>query len=279
MPKACSRSRHRFNRSFAPGATVCRRPDRRREHTALAVALATLFVAGAVLPGGDANAQTTTQLPISAFTSAQGTTHVFFPPDPDLIAWSGRPPDYPRLGWMDYAGVADKYLVSIGKPSLGTTTSGSFASRDIGGGKVEYSVQLDAANALAWCVSLAPDFTLTDLFGGHAFEVAAGAKPALGDCHLSAVWRQNAGTRIADLAASTNVDPGKYAPPGFQVVSIDFRGTALGPLHAASGLGAEGTPGQMVISQTNSNLQSLGKGKGNADAYPAEVMDLHVVSK
>src|SRR5438132_12012735 len=104
------------------------------------------------------------QLPLSGFTSAQRSTSVFVPPDPDLTAWSGRPPDYPRLGWMDYAGVADKYLVSIGKPSLGTTTSGSFASRDIGGGKVEYSVQLDAANALAWCVSLAPDFTLTDLF-------------------------------------------------------------------------------------------------------------------
>ena len=262
MPRTCPHTLQGFNRSFA----------------ALAVALTTLFVVGVLLPGGDAFAQgTTTQLPISDFTSAQGTTNVFFPPDPDLTAWSGRPPEYLRLGWMDYAGAADRYLVSIGKPSLGTTTSGSFTRSDIGGGLVEYSVQLHTDNALAWCVSLFPDFTLTDLFGAHAFEVAAGATPALGHCDLAVVWRQNAGTPIADITASTNVDPGKYAPPGFQMVSMNFRGTASGPLHAASGLGAEGTPGYMVIAQINSNLQSIGKGKGNADAFPAEVMDLHAV--
>ena len=219
----------------------------------------------------------TTQLPISDFTSAQGTTNVFFPPDPDLIAWSGRPPDYTRLGWMDWAGVADRYLVSIGRPSLGTTLTGSFQRRDIGGGRVEYSVHLRVKNALAWCVSLAPDFTLTNLFGAHAFEVAAGATPALGNCELAAVWLQDAGTPIADLTASTNVDPDTYAPPGFEVVSIDFRGTASGPLHAASGLGDEGAPGMMVIAQTESNPHSFGNGNGNADGFPAEVMDLHPI--
>ena len=224
-------------------------------------------------PGG------TVQLPLSDFTSAQGSTSVFFPPDPDLTAWSGRPPDYPRLGWMDYAGAAGRYLVSIGRPSLGTTVTGTFTRRDVGGGKVEYSVQALVKNALAWCVSLAPDFTLTPLFGAHAFDVAAGATPALGECHASLVWQQNSGTPIADIAASTNVDPGTYAPPGFQLVSFSFRGTASGPLHAASGLGPEGTPGEMVISQTNSNLQSAGKGEGNADAFPAEVMDLHVIGQ
>ena len=218
-----------------------------------------------------------TKLPITDFTNAQGSTNVFFPPDPDLIAWSGRPPDYPYLGWMDYAGAANRYLVSIGYPSLGTRTSGSFTRRDVGDGIVEYSVELDAANALAWCVSLAPDFTLTDLLGAHGYEVAAGATPALGRCHLSATWRQDAGTPIADLCASTNVDPDLYAPPGFQVVSFSFRGQAFGPLHEAANMGAEGTPGVMIISQTESNLQSVGHGVGNGDAYPAEIMDLHPV--
>jgi hypothetical protein len=178
---------------------------------------------------------------------------------------------------MDWAGVADRYLVSIGQPSLGTTIRGSFRRTDIGEGRVEYSVHLQAKNSLAWCVSLAPDFTLTNLFGAHAFEVAAGATPALGNCELDAVWRQDAGTPIADLTASTNVDPDTYAPPGFEVVSIDFRGRAAGPLHEASGLGVEGTPGMMVIAQTESNLHSFGHGNGNADAFPAEVMDLHAV--
>ena len=218
-----------------------------------------------------------TQLSITDFTSRQGTTSVFFSPDPDLIAWSGRPPDYPLLGWIDWAGVADAYLVSIGQPSLGTTIKGSFRRTDLGDGTVEYSVHLTAKNALAWCVSLAPDFTLTDLFGAHAFEVAAGATPALGSCEFSAVWRQDAGTPIADLTASTNVDPGTYAPPGFEVEFISIRGTASGPLHEASGLGAEGTPGMLVIAQTNTNLNAIGHGVGNADAFPAEVVDLHVV--
>ena len=136
-------------------------------------------------PGG------TVQLPLSDFTSAQGSTSVFFPPDPDLTAWSGRPPDYPRLGWMDYAGAADRYLVSIGRPSLGTTVTGTFTRRDVGGGKVEYSVRALVKNALAWCVSLAPDFTLTPLFGAHAFDVAAGAaSPQHGETRgARRIWR------------------------------------------------------------------------------------------
>lgn len=219
-------------------------------------------------------------LPLSLFVDAQGLQDVWFPPEPALFAWTGRPPTYHRMGWIDYVGAADRWLVDNGYDSLGTEVSGTLTRRIVGDNLAEYKVDVRATNALAWCVrgfdaNGDPDFS-TLLLGAHVDAVAAGATPALGDSHFAMTWRQNADLPIADVNLAANYGP-PYTPDGWEFTLSDMRGTANGPLHAAAGLGPEGTPGKMVISQSSSNTHALGHGNGNLDGFPAEVMDLRAV--
>src|SRR5438046_10194888 len=89
-----------------------------------------ILVAGAMLaatPAGAAGGAT--QLPLSDFLTAQGTSATFQPPSPDEIGWSGRPPDYPHLGWMDYTGLANAWLVAAsgGFLNMGTRSAAAFS--------------------------------------------------------------------------------------------------------------------------------------------------------
>ena len=239
-----------------------------------------ILVAGAMLastPAGAAGGAT--QLPLSDFLTAQGTSATFQPPSPDEVGWSGRPPDYPHLGWMDYAGLANAWLVAAsgGFLNMGTQVSGSFLRRDLTGGKVQYEVDLHATNAMAWMLPLPAVNFGTDplLFGARPPEVLAGAAAALGECHFKWVWREDADQPIPDLIRALII--GDVVPQGFELVRLSFRGTANGPIHALAGLGPEGTPGKMVISQTGL-FTVTGKG-ATADGFPAEVVDLHVVGQ
>jgi hypothetical protein len=227
----------------------------------------------APLPAAAAGAS---QLPLSQFLSAQGTLGSgFLPPVPDYIGWTGRPPDYPHLGSMDYAGLANASLVSRGGASVGTQISGSFLRRDIGGGKYEYEVDLHTTNAISFMHSFPFSNPSTDplLFGARVNDILAGAAPALGDCHFRFVWRANVGAFIPDAFALVTGGP---FPDGFELKEISFRGTAAGALHAAAGV-SEGTPGTMVISQTGL-FQTSFQG-ATADGFPAEVVDLHVTGQ
>jgi hypothetical protein len=128
------------------------------------------------------------------------------------------------------------------------------------------------------------------LFGHHVHDVAAGATPALGSANFKATWRQSADEPIADINLAQNYCSGwdddgsclgwPARPDGYQMLDADMRGTASGPLHAAAGLGPDGTAGKLVISQTNSNPQAFGHGQGgNGWGFPAEVVDLRVVGQ
>lgn len=219
-------------------------------------------------------------LPIADFLDAQGTQDVWYPPEPALFAWTGPQPDYPRMAYIDYVGAADRWLVDNGYDSIGTEVSGTFTRRMVGDNLAEYSVIVHATNTLAWCVrALDGDGNwdgVTLLFGSHVDQVAEGAEPALGKSTFKATWRQDADEPIADINLAANYgDP--YRPVGWELRGAEMRGTANGPLHAAAGLGPDGTPGKLVVSQTNSNVHSFGRGNGNGDGFPAEVVNLKVV--
>jgi hypothetical protein len=230
-----------------------------------------ILVAGATLIAPlPADAASAVQLPLSLFLSAQGTTNGYLPPVPDYIAWTGRPPDYPRLGSIDYAGLANNSLVAQGGTSVGTQISGAFLRR-LYGGKYQYELDLYTTNAISFMLpnpSPPPQSSAPLLFGARVQEILAGAAPALGDCHFRFVWRESKDGFIPDaFGLITGV-----LPPGFELVEISFRGTASGIVHAAAGVN-EGTPGTMVISETGL-FQTQFQG-ATGDGFPAEVVDLH----
>jgi len=251
-------------------------------------------VVGVVLAGalavapGTAAAGAVVHLPISAFTSAQGTTHVFsppmVPPIPDYgLGWTGSQADgYPYLAVFDYSGLANAYLVSQGKPNLGTTITGDVQLRSLADGRVEVTVNLQAKNALAFVqqfnggVGFDPLTSPID-FGTRVTDVLGGAAPTVGDCHLTWVFKMNAGAPMPDLLAVFN---GLVAPPpGFDPIAIGFEGHARGPLHAVAGLGPEGTPGRVIVAQTG-HVFSRGFPHGaNADGFPAEIVELRAIGR
>jgi hypothetical protein len=185
--------------------------------------------------------------------------------------------------WIDYTGAVDKWYPGL----IGTNVTGTFTRQSVGDNLYEYSVIVHAKNALAWCVTTVDWTTL--IFGAHADEVYDGADPALGESIFKARWLQDADSPIADINLANNhcaewgadgcTGGWPERPEGWQLLSNDIRATANGPLHVEAGLGPEGTPGKMIISQTGRFDQSFGHGNGNADGFPAEVADLYVVGR
>jgi hypothetical protein len=106
----------------------------------------------------------TTKRPISDFISTQGTfclpdghdgCTLFQPPVPNYLASTAPPPPANasgRCGSVDYAGVADRWLVSQGGPSLNTEFSGTITERALDDGRAEVMVLLHTGNALSWFV-------------------------------------------------------------------------------------------------------------------------------
>src|SRR5262245_52798106 len=107
-------------------------------------ALAVLFLAMIAINSANVAAVQATQVVqrrLSDFLNAQGTDSFFNcckPPVPDYIGWT-RPFSTPakdqRLALVDYAGVANGWLVKNGYPSLGTTISGSITERPLPDGR------------------------------------------------------------------------------------------------------------------------------------------------
>lgn len=160
------------------------------------------------------------QLPLSQFLEEQGNKDVWYEGEPALFAWTGRPPDYPRMGWIDYLGAASKWRGA----SLGTEVTGTFTRKSVGADLVEYAMIVHAKHALAWCVRAFDENGDWDgatlLFGHHLTQVLEGKTPAFGRSTLKATWRQNAGTDIADINLAANYCDGTdcqnfpYRPDG-----------------------------------------------------------------
>ena len=247
---------------------------------------------------GRVAASATAQRPISEFVNVQGTycspdsfgvppgavdvngCVIFVPPVKNFEGW-GTPKNTPQcpigipLAAIDYAGLANQYLTSVGKP-LGTTTSGTINEHPLSSGGYEVIVNLHTENALAWAgcdpngTTISFNFPTAELFfGNRAPQVAAGAPPALATSELQLKFTElHKGDPMPDLLQLLSA-PG----PGQMLETMKFYATANGELQAAFGVPA-GTPGHLVVAET-ATLHTTGKAA--ADAFTAE--EIHITAK
>ena len=230
--------------------------------------------------------------PLSDFINAQGTTTCFTPPAPAQIgsATTFTNQTSARFALFDYTGLTAKYLFDTYGISLGTTVAGSVTERPLADGRAEVTVNLHTTNALAWATQLDltqpidPQFNGNPLlFGARAQDVAFGAAPALGDSHLRIVFKNTApGAPLPDLVC-INHDFGCPAvaacPPGFEIDFLIVQQNSSGPLHAIAGLGPEGTPGRLTVTQTGLIKPAINNGFKGAliDAFPVERIELRAI--
>ncbi len=226
--------------------------------------------------------------PLSDFINAQGTTSTFnccAPAVPDYLGWT-RPFSTPaadqRLASVDYAGVANEWLVANGHPSLGTTFGGNITERPLPDGRAEVTVILHTENALAYLTPFDLNGPINQaqinplLFGFRPQDLLADPtiEPALGDSHLKVAFKNTSpGAPLPDLIVAFLL--GNPAP-GQELISISFHASATGQLRAASGF-PEGAPGRLTVAQTGLFMTQF-KG-ATADGFPAERVELRRVGQ
>jgi hypothetical protein len=205
---------------------------------------------------------------IADFISHQGTTSIFnteVPGLPDNVGWTtATSVSDGRFALVDYSGKDVEFLSSHYGINLGTTESGTVTSHVLADGRVEWNVELDTDNALAWaCPSNPanpPNFNSSStplLFGYRAQDLIAhpGLTPALAHSHLQVVVDEPAGAPLPDLVNAFILG---NTIPGEKIVSVDFRAEAKGVVHDPTGHQPD-QQGTLVVSQTG----VLQRGNGN----------------
>jgi hypothetical protein len=211
-----------------------------------------------VIAAGALHAQPRLRMrPITELIAAQGTFCI------DEGTDEGRggctlmvPPVANFVGWMDdaaglaasvdYAGLANDYIVSRGGASLGTSVEGTVVERALGDGRAEVTVRIHTRNALIWVVRGFDFAGGRVLLGNRAPDVLAGAAPVLGDASLDVVFINTApGAPLPDLVQLLFFPEARQ-----QVRYLSFRAHAQGPLRAAPGIRV-GAPGRVEIQQTS----------------------------
>jgi len=246
----------------------------------------------------------TTILPIEDFLATQGTyteAPPFTPPVPNQIGWSGPyppPPDTIPKGWVnqytnrfamvDYAGLANKYLMTQNYPDLGTSFEGNVMVRELANDPdtVEVTVILHTKNALTWVAQFdgwpaTNNFNDLPLLFGARVDNILGTngmpllKPALGESFLHVVFKNPKGAPLPDLM---ELNWARFS----DFVFMRFQGQADGQLRLEFGV-PDGTPGRAKITQAglidNYFNNPVNKSRVKFDGFPAERVDLKVVGK
>lgn len=188
--------------------------------------------------------------PISEFVAAQGTycfddggggCLLFEPPVQNFLGQND--PVRMKSASVDYAGLANEWIVENGGESLGTRFSGSVKEYPLPDGRARVKVVLKTKRALTW-VEDSADFSGPLLFGNKAPEVLAGAAPALCNSTFQITFINTApGAPLPDLIQLI------VAPePGQEIFKVSARCNVKGLLHAAFGV-PEGTMGRAVSRQ------------------------------
>jgi len=221
------------------------------------------------------------QRPISDFVSAQGSTNGFLPPIPDFVGWTDNPPNgcnSTQFASVDYAGVAAAWLAASGGPSYGTEVSGSVIERPLRDGRADVTVVLHTSNAITWVEALPPIDFANDppTFGQKANALLANPslQPALSTSVLQVEFTNTGmGAALPDLVTAFILGE---ALPGQSLLTLSFRSSGSGPLHANFGV-PQGTPGTLNVSQTGLLLHTFQGCPG--DAFPAEIVDLRATGR
>lgn len=203
----------------------------------------------------------TVVLPISAFTSVQGTTNVYTPPVPDRLGWQNSvfdpgatTSDPTRFLMADYTGQSASYLLANGI-NLHTQITGFVTESTIAGGLTEVSVNLEATNALTWVANIAGlDTSQPGVANTAPLELGyrpqdlvanPALTPALSSVHLQVTFQEQAGAPLPDLVQAFIIG---NAPPGFAPELINFQTWGSGTLRAGTTVG---TPGQTAFVNTS----------------------------
>jgi hypothetical protein len=182
------------------------------------------------------------QRPLSDFLDAQGTSSTFFPPVADYVGWADG--DFITFALVDYAGLANDFIVAEGGEDLGTRSTGRVLECALPDGTARISVVLNTRKALGFAQSIQDlidndfDFAGTPtIFGNKAVDVADGADPAVGPARLRTSFVIEApGADLPDWLDVIN-DPETYGP-----VTLDFRSTTVGTR-------PDGTPARLRVQQ------------------------------
>ena len=247
------------------------RVDSLLKRTVLATAVAgmllpVLGVAGA-FKGEDCVSET--MRPLSDFLDAQGTSgSTFFPPVPDYVGWASS--DLVTFALVDYAGLANRYIVDNGAKSLNTQVNGQVRECTLpadaeGNVKARVTVKLVTANALGFAQSISDlsatnppfDFANTDTnFGAKAVDVAAGAEAAKGTAKLTTTFTiAGPGLPLPDFLDVNFTE--NYKP-----ASLDFHSTTIGRL-------PDGQRARLIVDQVAT--------QGEDGAWMYSVEDVEIV--
>ncbi len=231
-----------------------------RANVTRSAATIAMLAGAAILAIPNAAAGQAQQRSIEEFLAAQGTAcddrfgpfcNLPFAPVPNVVRWAEGPALTPLVLVVDYAGVADAWLIdnSAGAVSVGTTFSGSVTERSLQDGRAEVHVRLHTKNALTWAEGwvLPPPFFWPPIrdpqFGYQAPLVLGGAEPALADSFLDAVFILAApGDPLPDLRQVLFSEDSTL--PEYETIRLSFSATAHGPLREGFGVD-EGTPGRL----------------------------------
>jgi hypothetical protein len=220
-----------------------------------------------------------TQRPIGDFLKAQGASSNFFPPVPDYLGWAQALCTSGGLGCLspeidfgrfcggdfvlvDYAGLADQYLVKNGFQSSGTVMDGTVTERRISPSSVEISVTLHTKNALTFV--LPP----TQLIAGTSPPCGTGWDFLNGPLLLG--QRPTANPSLQDRALAESffyvsfVNPAGAPLPDLldlffnrypDLAEYSFNAVGSGPLRSAFGV-PDGTPGTVTVVQAGKGSRS-----------------------
>ncbi|HKZ57842.1 MAG TPA: hypothetical protein VJ024_09085 [Thermodesulfovibrionales bacterium] len=178
-----------------------------------------------------------TQRPLSDFLNAQGTTNTFFPHVPDYVGWTDG--EFVNFALVDYAGLADKYLIENCDTTVGTTVTGLIKERELpDGNKAEIRVKLHTKNAMGFAQLIediiANDFKFnkTDtIFGNKTKDVCEGEPAAVGEAKLDITFIiEEPGAVLPDLLDVVTT-PSIYHPVTLEFKSTTFDGAAYLVVH------------------------------------------------
>ena len=217
-----------------------------------------LLVVVPMAGAGDGSTVAAVKRPISEFVAAQGTycfddgaggCVLFEPPVQNFLG--ANDPARDRAGAVDYAGLANKYIVENGGVSLGTRMTGTITEKARPDGRATVSVVLVTKRALTW-VEDGADYSGPLLFGYKAPEVLAGKKPGLCNSLFKVTFINTApGAPMPDLIQLVI-----FPEPGQELKAISLQCNAKGPLRADFGV-PENTPGHAIIKQNGKLIDGV----------------------
>lgn len=177
--------------------------------------------------------------PIQDLLAAQGSTVLFFPPVRDMVGWTDL--NLINFALVDYAGLADAYLGG----ALGTSVHGTILECAQSDGRTRVFVNLQTEHALGFAQSI-PELILNNFdflntpttFGHKAYEVQAGAAPAVGPARLQLTFfLPYPGAPFSDLRLVLQENL-----PDLRPITLEFKSMTRGTL-------PDGTKGRLHVHQ------------------------------